>query len=368
MGYALQNRMEVTLLINNSEFPLDSINFLYFLHIGYSTRMKLPTVHFAVADARHALDVIGLQDGTPITVSIRAFNSDTKIFNFRKFNHKKFFNGECFVYEVDGYLNSPLYWAGTAVGGIRGTSSEVLSQVANTCGLVYDGITTSDSQLWMPRNQTYGEFVKATSSRGYLTDNSYMVSGVDASGTLKYRDVNNLPGPSATIVLGQMVPGQYIAAEYKPVTSSGLNNKMQGYQNTRFDQSIVGPDASTAHSQITFTPDVTQPLFNANIAQQIGSGYRSFGGLDMGNSHASYEKAYYQNQRYAAMYSMAVEFTMITPTDLTLFDKFTFSVDTESHKTDSAYAGVYTVASKALYIQGAAYGEKILGVRNGVNT
>lgn len=366
-SYVVQGRLEVSILINQAEFPLDTQNLLHFLHIGFSTRFKLPTVHFAVSDVQHTLDTISLQDGIPITIAIKPMQGQTTYYNFRKFHHKKVFNGKCFTYEIDGYLNCPLYWTGTTTAGIQGTSSDVMQTIATNCGLQYNGVTTNDSQLWVPRNRTYGEFAKAVASRGYISNSSYMVNGVDAAGTLFYQDVNNLPSSKANIVLGQLVQGSYTAIDYHPIANSGMNNKMQGYQHTRYDQSLISATPSQSYDQISFTPDAPGYFVNTAISQAITTGYKSFGGIDVGNTHSMYEQAVYQNRRFASLYSLAVEFQLYTPTQLTLFDRFTFSVDTDAQKQDVPYAGVYTIAAKALFITGANYSEKLLGVRQGTN-
>lgn len=332
--------------------------------------MKLPTVHFAVSDAQHTLDKVSLQDGIPMTVAIKAQSGQTKYYSFRKFHHKKVFNGTCFTYEIDGYLNYPTFWTGTSTQSIQGPSSDVMQQIATTCGFQYNGVTTNDTQVWVQRNRTYGEFAKTITERGYIDDGSYLVSGVDPTGTLFYKDVNNLAPSKINIVLGQLISGSYTAMEYHPIANSGLTNKMQGYQHTRFDQSMVGSTAeslSTSYDQITFTPDVPGYYVNQTISQQISTGYKSFGGIDVGNTHDAYEKAIYQNRRFASLFSLGVEFIMYTPTELTLFDRFTFAVDTESQKQDVPYAGTYTIAAKAIFITGATYAEKLLGVRQGVN-
>lgn len=367
MGYILQDSIEVTILINGSEYYLESFNQLQFLHIGMTTKLNVPTCHFAVQDVTHYFDVVNLQDGIPIQIVIKPITGDTTTFNFRKFNHKKTFNGQCFEYEIDGYYDAPLYWSQTSIAGIQGTSSTALSDIAATCGLKYSGVATADSQIWMPRNRTYCEFVKSVVSRGYASSTSYMCSGVDFTGTLLYKDVNNLPASTSTIILGQIQDGAWVATDYRPVAVSGLTNKMQGYQHTRYNQSLTTDTLSSSYSTLQLTPDVLAPLYNPQVAQQITSGYRSFGGIDVGNTHEAYELAYYQNQRYASFFSMAVEFQMYTPTTYTLFDKFTFSVDSDAQKADVPYAGDYTVAAKAWYIQGGWFCEKILGVRMGTN-
>lgn len=368
-SYIVQGRIEVSILINGVQFPLDMMNLLHFLHIGFSTRTKLPTCHFAISDAQHTLDTINLQDGIPITISIKPQTSPTTTYNFRKFSHKKTFNGTCFVYEIDGYLNSPLFWTGTTTTSIRGTSSDVMSQIASKCGLTYNGASTNDSQLWIPRNRTWGEFAKAVCNRGYISDQSYMVSGIDGSGTLFYKDANDLSDPKVNITLGQVVNGSYTAINYTPIASSGITNKVQGYQHTRYNQSMIQPEfTSQPLATVDFVPDVPGYYVNQSIPQQITQGYRSFGGVDVGNTHDSYEQAVYQNRRFASLYSLGVKFQLYTPTVLTLFDRFSFSVDTESQKQDLPYAGAYSVAAKAICITGTTYAELLLGVRQGVNS
>jgi hypothetical protein len=369
MGYNVNGRIEISLFINNVEYPLDpGGNLLGFLHCGWSTKAVLPTVHFMVTDVLHSLDQIELQDGIPLRVVVKPGAANTMTYNFRKFHHRKNFNGSAFEYEVDGYLDAPRYWAGTATGGMRGTSNDVLSQIASTCGLQYQGTSTNDSQLWMPRNRTFGEFSKKIAARGYSSDSSYMCLGVDINGTMFYQDVNNLPTPQTTLVLGQYVAGSYTANDYFPEAKSGLNNKMTGYQNTRVQQSMVGTNTNTVHNQITFTPDSVSPLFNAEVKTKMVQGYSTFSAIDVGNVHENYEKAMYQNMRFANLFSQDVQFLVSTPTPLTLFNTFIFSVDTDNQKQDIAYAGNYVLSAKAFLVTGATYVEKILGTRQGTNS
>jgi len=360
--------MEVSVFINNVEYPLGpGENTVAFIHIGYSTKTMLPTLHFKLIDTIKSLDQLQLQDAIPIRIVIKPLQAQTQTFNFRKFHHEKEFNGNSFEYDIDGYYDAPRYWSGTATAGIRGTSNDVLSQIASTCGIPYDGTSTSDAMLWMPRNRTFGEFAKKVAARGYASAGSYMVLGVDPIGGMKYKDVNNLPAPTAKIVLGQYEMGSFTATGYNPQAKSGLNNKMTGYKNQRVQQSMVAADTHTVHDQITFTPDSNAPLFNSAIPDKIQQGYKTFSAIDVGNVHPSYEQAVYQNMRFANLYSMSVEFLLSTPTNLQLLDTFTFSVDTENQKQDVAYAGVYTIAARAFLITGANYGEKLLGVRQGTN-
>lgn len=367
MGYQVSGRIELSIFINNVEFPLDNQNMLHFMHIGTSTRQTLPTCHFAITDVLHTLDQIELQDGIPIRITIKAWQATTQTFNFRKFHHKKTFNGGSFMYEVDGYWDASRYWTGTSLAGITGTSYNVLSSIASTCGLPFVGDNTNDSQLWLPRNRTYGEFARKVASRGYSNNSSYMVLGVDLTGTMRYKNMSTLPASQYTVVLGQMVQGSITCTDYKPLAKSGLNNKMTGYQHTRYNQSMTGDTTQANVDSVTLTPDVTSPLFNPTVKTQMVTGYKTWGGIDVGNTNTNYDQAIYQNMRFANTYSLDVEFLIMLPTPMNLFDKFTFAVDTDQQKQDAAYAGDYIVAAKAWFVTGATFAEKIVGVRQGVN-
>jgi hypothetical protein len=366
MSFIIQNQIEVSIAIDGVDYPLGpGENTLNFLHMGCSARTRLPTCHFMITDTIKSLDKILLQDGIPLTINAKPYKFPNSTYKFRLFHKKKTFNGSAFVYEVDGYWDAPTYWAGTSNAGTTGTSGEVLNKIASACGLMYTGITTTDSQLWMQRNQNYGEFAKTVAHHGYVSDQSYTVAGVDLSGTLLYVDANNLPAPQVTLVAYQVVPGSYTVTDYRALTKSGLNNSLTGYNNARITQSQAGTSLSTTDDQLQFTPDTSAPLLNPAVKTQAARGYQTYGPIDVGNVHSKYERAAYQNQRYANLLSMDVEFLLNTPSPLTLFDRFTFSLETENHKQDPAYSGTYIVAGRAIYIQGVTYVEKIIGTRTG---
>lgn len=357
----------MSLSINGTDFPMDAMNILNFLHMSWGTRGLVPTCHLSVFDARHTLDKIPLQDGIPLVITIKAFNAQTQTFNFRKFHHHKENQGNGFVYEFDGYLDAPKYWLGTSVGGIQGTSNDTLSQIAATCGLQFDGSSTNDSQLWMPRNKTFAEFSRAISARGYADSTSYMELAVTPNSLMRYKDVNKLPAPTTDLHLGQDIDGSITCIDYKPRAKSGLTNKMTGYQNTRYAQSVSGQTASTPNENLTFKPDSKSPLFNSTVKDAAGRGYQSFGGLDVGNTHDYYEAALYQNLRYSNLLSQEVEFFINSQTTIQPLDTISFSVDQEASMVDRAFAGAYIISARAIFIQGANYAEKFLGVRHGTN-
>jgi len=367
MSYTLSNRVEVSLYINDQEYPLDTNNVIDFLHIGSTTKAILPQIHIGLTDQTHALDKLELQDAIPIRVAIKGYGAPTVTYNFRKFDHRRDYNGACYVYQFDGYWDAPLYWAGTSLAGYRGASNDVLQQVAQACGLKYSGTSTSDTQLWMQRNRTYGEFTRRVAAHGFINDKSYMVACVDLNGTLLYKDANNLPTAQLVVVANQLVDGAYTCMDASATAASGLNNKVTGYNYSHFDQSMAGATAQTEHATLAFTPDSRSPLFNTTMKNAAGRGMISYAPIDVGNTHEMYQRAKYQNRRYANLYNLDVEFLMPQPTTLDLLKTYTFSSVDENDRKDIANSGDYTVAARSILIQGTQYGEKIVGTRHGTN-
>jgi hypothetical protein len=368
MPYSVQGRIEITVLINGTEFPLDALNMLNYMQIAWTTRTILPTFRLGIFDARHVLDKVDLQDGIPISIVVKPLGLQSVTFNFRKYDHKKSFNGTGFTYDMDGYLDFPKFWTGTTLSGFRGTSNDALANIASQCGLTYSGVATRDSQLWMPRNRTFGEWAYEIKKRGFVSQTSCMSLGINPNGTMLYRDVTQLPAPQQTIILGQYKQGAVTAMDYLPKASSGMNNKMTGYQNTRTQQTIMSTTAlTTPNNTVTFTPDVSSPLYNKTVQGLVQRGYQSYGGIDVGNTHPNYEAALYQNIRIGNTYSLDVEFLLQSPTNFGLFDTFVFAVDQEVNKQDAPYAGTYTTIGRSLLVSGTQFAEKILGTRQGLN-
>lgn len=367
MGYILNERLEVSIFINDNEYPLDRLNLLNSLHIGTSVRGSVPLLSFQITDVQRALDQIGLIDGSPIRVVIKPNGQQTRTYNFRHFNHVRPQGGASFIWTIYAYYDNPLYWNSTTSVGIRGTSNDVLSEIAKTCGLQYDGTASNDNQLWMPNNQNYRSWAKSICDLGYVDDTSCMVLGLDLDGTLRYKNVNKLPTPTKNVVAYQKQANAYTAVDMQLSTSSGFNNAVTGYQNLRMAQSSIGDTTQTALSDLSFTSDSKTPLYNQQLKAKLNRGPVRFGPIDVGNSHENYERSSYQNLRYRNLYSFGLELLIQDLTNFQLMEQFTFSVQKEDTSIDNVNSGVYKISGHSLYIQGSNYFEKLGIVRNGTN-
>ncbi|MNK97987.1 hypothetical protein D3C87_1183380 [compost metagenome] len=368
-SYIIQDRIEVSIFLNGVSYPVQAINNINFIKMDCMVGSLLPTCHFSITDQSELiLNNKLIQDGTTVSFVIKALGTPhSRTYNFRVFKFRQEKSTMGTKWEADGYWDAPLYWLGTSSEGVRGTSSFVLSDLAARCGLKFEGDVSADPQLWMPQNRTYGEWVREIVKRGYLNDQSLMISGVDLTGTLRYLDFNK----DSTSVL-KMVYGMYKSEEtpvqdFGPSSNSGFNNKLTGYSNNRRAQSVLGTADQIAHNTVEFKPDSREPLFNMNLKEKQQRGYQQFSPIDFGNVHESYERARYQNMRYANLYSLVVDFMTSSFTGLNLFDTFTFATRQEGGKVDNQYSGKYKVTAVNITIQGANYAEYIEGTRHGTN-
>lgn len=367
MGYLVGGRIEVSIYIGDVEYPLEAINLLNWLHIATTTRHSLPVLGFQVDDVRHSIDTVGMLDGAPLRVVIKPNGKDSRTYKFRKFNSTRVFTGECWRWTVYGYWDAPLYWAGASVRAIEGTASNVLQEIADVCGLQYEGMNTNDAQIWVPRNRTYRTWVKDIVSHSWSSERSCMVSGVDLDGTLRLLNFNDLPESQVDIIAYTYSENALTASDLQVNASSGLNNALTGYNSMRVVQSVTADETQKAINELKVTPDVKNIHFNRELKAKLERGAVRFSPIDAGNSHDNYERASYQNMRYSNLFSYGIDALMVDVTSVRLGDRVNLAVQTETLKQDVPNSGVYTVTGHAIYVQGANYSEKLGMCRHGDN-
>lgn len=366
-GYLVQNQLEVSIFINDIEYPIGAINMLQSLHITTTVRGSVPMLSMQLVDAQRLMEQIGLKDGVPIRIVIKALGKNSKTYNFREFTHQRIQSGANYVYRIFGYWDVPIYWATSTAASKKGTSNDVISFIASQCGMKYDGTSSNDSQLWMPQNKLYRAWAKSVVEAGYVNDNSSMSLGLDLDNTLRYKDVNNLPAPEKSVIAYQLSKEAYTAVDFQITTSSGFNNALTGYQNMRYAQSSTADTTQEQIQNLVFKADVKSPLYNVSLKDKIGRGAVRFGPIDCGNVHTKYERAKYQNVRYANLFNLGLDLLMTMPTDIKLLEQINFSVQKEDTSIDTATSGIYTVTGHSIYIEAATYAERIGIVRHGTN-
>ncbi len=297
-----------------------------------------------------------LGDATKIALTVgTSESSDTYAFRLNSFSKVASPGGP--RYEMDAYLDVPLYWSATTKGSFRGSSNDALQNIASVCKLKYSGTPTSDSQVWYSGNHQNHEWARMTSERGYKSTNSCMQLGLDLSSTLVYADVMEKSQPVSRFSVGDPKPGYYLASDFLPSSTAGSTNHFSGYKESAVTQSLFTQGQQTLSEVSMFVPSNTKLLVNDSVTSSLKRGRVYFTAIDCGNVHSFYEKALYQNRRLTGLFNLRME--MVTPmhTKLKLLDMIEVTVDSKN-KEQQAFSGNYRIASRVVYIHDMNYYEK----------
>lgn len=365
--FNINSSITCAVFINGREFPLDSGNVMHMLHIAASALYKLPVMQITLTDAVNVMPKFELQDNVEIGITLSGLYKMDRKFRVLDWNSQPV--GDGFRYTINCYWDAPKYWAGSGNAGFTGSSSAVLEQIAKSCGLtVYErNAKTSDSMTWMQSNRSFSQFARDIARHGYVSAQSHMMLAVDSLGSLRYVDLNALTVPQIGVSLVPP-PGsdQLLITDFHPITRSGINNVLGGYQNERFMQDADA--ASTTEDRTTkvdLKSDARYPLVNTKARDIIGRGPISYSPINFGNVHDNYERAVYQNIRFNLLKSLTGEFLFTFQTPFEPGSQIVFAQVPD--RKASEYNGVYTVTEKIVFIHGGSYNEKIIGVKNGLS-
>lgn len=364
--FKVNDHLQIAVYINGKELLLTSGNIMQSIWIRADALYKLPLLVLRYVDLCDATAAVGLQDNVPLTLSFDGVvNVERK---FRVHTWARSPVGEGFAYTINCIWDAPKYLSTTTNSNIRGTSHDVIKQIAHTCHLEFsrDNTPTADSMLWSGANRAYNEYVRNICLYGYVDDKSQMVLGVDTEGMLKYMNINAIPKPTLNVgYVGQATSGQFMQIiDFTPKSVAGDNNMIAGYLHDRHTQPLEGAEV---HKSVTVDPDSKKPLVNKDVRAEIGRGGISYAPIDFGaNLHPKYERALYQNTRLNLLNNLRAEFLVGMQTDLDLFDNFKYVPPPQL--SSEAYAGEYTIAGKIIYIVGSSYYEKFIAVKNGLES
>lgn len=361
MPFQVNELVTGQIMIDGTELYLQEINSLGMLHISSGTQQTLPLLVFSFTDMVNQVGTeIKLVDGAQVTVIITISSSVVR--NFRIAKYTRTAVGPGFSYTVQCYYDAPLYWMGTGIRGITGSSYEALRTIAQDTGLGFsqDNTPTSDTMLWMQGNRTYGAWADDIAAKGYAGDESHMVMGVTDIGDLVYVDVNSQP-EALTLVTYEDVesaPGLKLL-DFAPSMNSGLLNSVTGYRHVRQVQGFEG----SSEDELTFRPQDPKLEVSSDVRSMLPRAGVSFSPIDWGTVHPKYERAKYQNSRFNALKSTAGSFLFGYQTDMVLLDNFKFKAPYTEN--DSKYDGQWSVKHKVLFIEGQTYSEKFNCLRQG---
>ena len=376
MSYGILNQIEVKILFNSNEFPFTPANTLNFIHIVSSTKRALPHLVMSLTDGtRWLMGTSSLADGTRIQITLLSGSRETsqeQTFDFimTAFREDRAANGT--KYTIEGVLNVPKFLLTPTQMKPSGTSSSVLEQIANDCGMTYLGVGTSDTQTWISPGSRYYQFANYVARRGYATENSCMMLALDVSKTLVYRDITSMDTPVETLSLMDITtPGVMPVTGIEPIVMSTALNFIAGYAYTTIEQNLDKSTLNVQQSAVnTSVNEAGTLMMNSDLKSAAGVGGTHFTPIDVGNVHNNYARAYHQNRRVASLFTSGVNVVCPVLSTLKVLDTVTLVTDvvaTVDGGAMKAYEGSYRIATRTIYVDQSRIVEKLELMRRTLN-
>lgn len=369
MSLNIRDRIFLQILINGMEFPLDKLNALQYLHISESVRSYLPILNLKLVDATKFIAQNNLLvDGAIIKVTI-GIDNKKKTYEFRRFNHTSNPGGEGGTqYQISAYLNVPLFWMASTPSALQGTASEAIKSIANTCGLNFTGVTTSESQLWMPHNTRYCEFARQVSERAWIDNESCIQLAVSADKTARLVNVSDFDNRKPLEVFSNK--GNYASSlpvtDQKLMSKSGLFNSAGGYQDTKIQQSFTNVTDKDL-SKVSVKRNSKSISMNKELKESVDQSKVSYAPIDVGNTAEHYETALYQNRRLSNLFTFGVEFNTSALVDSNILDIALCELTMPELSGMQDISGNFLITSKVTYLEGMNFYQKLECYRQGSN-
>jgi hypothetical protein len=369
MALNIHDRLYLQILINGVEFPLDKLNTLQYLHISESVRSYVPVLNMKLVDATKFISQNNLLvDGAIIKVTI-GVDGRKKSYEFRRFNHKAIPGGDGGTqYQVSAFLNVPLYWMASTMKAFNGTAAEAIKYIANACDLNFYGVTTSETQLWMPYNTRYCEFARQVAERAWVDSESCVQLAVSADKTARLINVSDFDTRKATEVFSNK--GTYASAlpvtDQQIVSKSGFFNSVGGYQDTMIQQSLTDTTDKDI-SQVNVKRNSKTISMNKSVKDSVPQAKVKYAPIDVGNITPHYEDALYQNRRLSGLFTFGVEFNTAYLVDSNLLDIVMCELTMPEVSGMQDISGNFLLTSKVTYIEGMNFYQKMECYRHGSN-
>lgn len=373
MAISLQGRLSLDVQFNGKSFPFGELQELVYLHMVESVYQTIPTLSLCVKDNNRWLAQNSLlNDGTLVTVSVSTGSetSQPQVFKFRKGAHKEERRVGEVVYTIDGWLDAPRYMNFAARKPIKGSSSSVLANIASDCGLTYRGDGTNDAQTWYPMGRPLQAFAQSIAKHGWASDTSCLCLSVCLDASLVYRDVTAMSTPVATLgLLDTSTPGVIPVTAFEPDAASASGNWQSGYGNLQVEQAAHSRDYNYTHHTHVGS-QIEQGALQVSSSLVPDQSRITVSPIEVGNTHPSHARAAYQNRRVSQLFSVSAQAVLSTLTQLKCLDTVlirTDALDSAEAKAMKAYAGLYRVSRRVIWVTPGYLVEKVQLVRRTLN-
>jgi hypothetical protein len=357
----LANRLLLGVTIDGYDIPLDSMGCPY-IQMDVADDLGLPVLTMILNDSMGLLDdVVPLASDIHVVISIGLSEESLSHYEWRIYDVIPLNNGK----QIMAYGNAPRYAAEPASKSIRGTSKEVLRQLATDVGLGYDLVDTNDLQVWRPAGKRHINFARYVCAHSAATPDSVMAAAITANGVLRLRDLNTTPQPVAT--LGYK--SDYIPVREFVAHNRGSNNLLGGYSRSMITQSQDGAVTVTDSLNMSI---VGRRNAHSRMGAHIRGGLSDFSPvMHPKNVHPLYTHAQYNNGRGRNLFNVECLVSYMSRTNLEPFDWITLDMSAGQGSTDLKrelliHNGLWCIMDKSVYVENFNYYERLTLRRTGL--
>mgnify|MGYP003618092652 CR=1 FL=1 len=390
----IKEQIGVELFLNDQPVPTGQSTYGT-IQVVETIKYVVPFMRFDLDDTTFKLaDERQITEGTKIKSRFYRFSDEnkapfSKFIVMRKPTGQRSPEGTTPQYWY-AFLDAPEYWGKVEQMSVRGTSADVVTEVAGKCGLKPFVDPTADNQVWLNYNDTLARFLKKTVAHGYVDNSSTMALACTARHELLYRDLATIfkNKPKLRIIVGGPVGSffsrfaanigfagdgnaygedgvrEVFGFQDRPSTNAGSSNAYMNYGYHQHYDDFGSAKSNQKYKAKKYFPNIH---INPELKSKIGLTRVDHYRMGFGNTHKKYVQAAYQNSRGLALFSEQLIVMVNNLTDVRLFDV----VDVRMFRSpDDATllheSGLYVVVIKSASMKnGRNYQEKLVLVRNG---
>ena len=354
---------------NGIDLPLTDNTIIETLLITTNVKMSLPSCSLVIRDKTGFFETrCSMVADLPFTIKIGTSPDSLQVFKFRVFAPSESKDSNETTYSLIGLYRAPKFILESRNSPLRGSSSAVLKTISEESGLAYDGVETTDLQVWHPGNNKNHVFVRQIVSHAYVDKSSCLRHGVTGTGEFRLRNLPAIDTKGAAVFWRGIQPeaanNSYQLYDLSASVNAGYSNVLSGYSQSLIQQSAIDV-VTRSFKKIAVSSKNSSLSMNSTLSKGIELTRVTFAPMDCGNCHANYEQAAYQNTRIGHMYSSSITFMHGTKTELDLLDPVTILQQTYREAPEDSVSGNYIITGKALFLQGMNFYEKFEAVRMG---
>lgn len=374
MSISLNGQLSIDITVDGED--LTSTSEVSSVVINESVALCVPSIDIDFINSGNLVDTKILYDGAPMTIRITTpdredqpkYIGDEGEIRFRVLNFKTKDTNRGYSYSVSGVMDIDGLFDSQSES-FTGTSSELLTSIANRVGLDADVDNTLDSQTWVRGGVKLISWIKNVVNHSWRSNSSCMVWCVGRDGTLRFKDLEKIEAAKEDWIFGQFSEdGDATYMSYddsQAESSSGILNRIYGYGRSYFEYDIsqsvrekldVTQVAKTS-KYLAMNPDLKKPQQSRSFIR-VGN-----------NTHENYHLAYVQNMRIRSLYSIMQKIISVEPKNINLLDKVLLEKLSPTTKGDPqvSYSGTYIISNIVTTITPLSITRSGMLMRNGVS-